>query len=243
MALGRKIEPPVAKKPDPIAAFERGDHQPDGTKAVPPITFGIDYGLGDDTHIALLKTLAHLDRQLLEQMIPYKTERKAVAAPALGLPYGKKLVRDHVMKALVETMALLPNPPLVVPTETARELGLKVEQSVDFQREVVTVKAEADPVRELYARSINREYDEPWAKLFPPAVAVDEGAERQRFANRFGELRRQAKAMGRDITSREICRELGLPYAKLSLDDLRRVLAFMEDRVKPTGYGSAGSFA
>lgn len=229
MTLGRKIEKPVAKKADPIAAFERGDHS--------LLQVGVDPADAspDETTFAVFTEAFSSSAQ----------QRRVDAAPELGYPYGgfsltalesmaaqrdrMQQLNDLLMKAMADTAALSINPSLVISSEQAREMGLKAKQTA-------TVTEKADRIREQYARNINREYETPWA-------GPSEEAERAAFAKRFGELKSLAKVMGRAIGTPQVCEKLGLPFQKLSTPDLRRVLAFMEDWVKPDSYGSAGAFA
>lgn len=68
--LGKKIEKPAVKKPDPVADFERGDHAPNGLVAhIAPLPY---VGCPET-----LKMLAEFDAKLLKQMMPYPVKRES----------------------------------------------------------------------------------------------------------------------------------------------------------------------
>lgn len=73
--------------------------------------------------------------------------------------------------------------------------------------------------------------------------AATESAERERLGREFAALGHKARLAGQGITSREVCDELGVPFGRLSVPDMRRAVAFMVDRVGSASYGSARSFA
>jgi hypothetical protein len=110
LTLGRKVERPVPKKPDPISAFERGDHSPAAGfvgRSVPEMVdteaerrairefmfgdfrFAVDPAMGPDT-----------------VAVGYR--------PRTVLAGGAKNFVEHIMRAEIEAAQLAALPPLVV---------------------------------------------------------------------------------------------------------------------------------
>lgn len=98
--LGKKIEKPVVKKPDPVADFERGDHEPNGvvTYGIEPFPF-IGRSIPD--------MLSECDAKLLKQMMPYPVKRESNPAFA-----DMRLTKDGTKSERVDPFSVSIDPAL-----------------------------------------------------------------------------------------------------------------------------------
>jgi hypothetical protein len=120
MALGRKVEKPVAKKPDPVADFERGDHRVAGMlpeHAFPYIGRSIPDMVTDD--LLTKHWPVFVDPALgPDEMVMIQRSGRSMGESYLRL----KQIQDEITKAMIATMQLTVNPPLIVKAADAAAL-------------------------------------------------------------------------------------------------------------------------
>lgn len=87
-ALGRKVEAPAPKKPDLIAAFEKGDHRPAGA-----VIFGIDRSKAGADITVVCKPVGTQECRKWERVETYGGKLAENAVQSAPQP-GKKSSRD-----------------------------------------------------------------------------------------------------------------------------------------------------